>query len=96
MEKKLIKFNGRSCGSKYPRGTFYIAAYSTAEAARLYEQVVNSSGVSEIRTYYHKGQWGNRMNGIEPEYPCIYYSENWNGTPKLILTLKNKIYEQHN
>ncbi len=97
-EKKLIKFNGGSAGHKYNAGkggTFYIAAYSTAEAIRLYEHLTNTAGASEINKYYHKGAWSNSMNGIEPECPCVYFTKDWQTKPKLLLTLKNNIYEHH-
>lgn len=64
MKSKTLKlFNGRLIG--YEHG--YIAAYSQADAVRIYEQYVGGRGtLPEIRDYWHEGSWGNDMIGVTP------------------------------
>lgn len=64
MKSKTLKlFNGRLI--TYEHG--YIAAYSRADAVRIYEQYVGGRGtLPEIRDYWHEGSWGNTMIGVTP------------------------------
>jgi glutamine amidotransferase-like uncharacterized protein len=86
--KPLRLFNGRSHGGKYQRYYVYVAAKSVAQAAKLVSMACfdgrdNLVSASEINTYYNKGSWGNRMNGIEPTEPCVYLCDesNFNNKP---------------
>lgn len=86
-KKKLRLFNGRSHGSKYWRHHVYVAAYSMAEAARLvskacYDGPEDYISVSEIKVYYGKDAWGNKMNGIIPDEPCVYMYDETNPNNK--------------
>lgn len=86
--KPLKKWNGRAFGGM--RGSFYVAAYSATQAAKLITTAAGSpqmSGVSEIKKYYSP-RWGTPMEGINPEYPSVYYQKNYSDTPKLIYQLK--------
>lgn len=76
--KTLKIWNGRSSGSKYNRHHVYVAAYSTKQAAELVSLACFGVGrkdlipVREINVYYSKGAWGDTMNGIIAEEPCVY------------------------
>ena len=65
--RKLILFNGRWMENGKV-GHAYIAAHSIADAARMCEQIVGCRGwVPEIKNYFCKGHWGDKMQGITPE-----------------------------
>lgn len=88
--KELKKWNGRSHGSKYQSGHFYIAAYSQKQASEIAGMASGYNrplDISEIRNYY-SNCWGNPMSGIEPSNPCVYYQKHWSDTPKLIYEIK--------
>lgn len=88
-KKQLRIWNGRGHGKKYDRGSFYVAAYSVAEAARLIAQAAgshNSGFEHEIKTYYSKDCWGKPMEGITPTEPCVYATtSHYNEKPKRII-----------
>jgi len=94
--KKLKLFNGRDwdcCG-----GHLYVAAYSIKDAAELasaaYRKIkglenrpdIKMTTISEINVYWHKGCWGNNMNGISPERG-VWWTEKEYGTPKPVRIL---------
>lgn len=63
MSRKLKLFNGRLAGFEHG----YIAAYSRADAVRIYEEFFGGRGVlPEIRDYWSEGLWGNQMIGVTP------------------------------
>lgn len=76
--RTLKLFNGRSHGSEYKEYHVYVAAYSQKQAAELVSMACFGKehkdliSLSEITKYYHKGTWGNSMNGIIPVEPCVY------------------------
>lgn len=76
--KTLKIWNGRTHGHIYRRHHVYVAAYSIKQAAELVsmacfgEDHKDLVSTSEINHYYSKGCWGNVMNGIIPEEPCVY------------------------
>lgn len=75
--KNLILFNGRSHGHKYRRHHVYVAAYSMTQAAKLvsmacFDGIEDLVKVSEIKVYYSKHAWGDKMKGIEAKEPCVY------------------------
>lgn len=48
----------------------YIAAYSRADACRLIEEYKGRAVPhvdTELKVYWHKGSWGNSMDGVEVE-----------------------------
>ena len=79
MPKKLRLWNGRDWDCR--GGHLYIAAYSVADAARLYYAAMNKIlGIAppmnkldiarisrEIKVYFNPNCWGKSMNGITPE-----------------------------
>lgn len=71
MNKKLILFNGRGHGNKYLGYHFYIAAHSYVDAGHLLTEATRHSArdnwYRELKTYYSRGCWGDRMAGITPE-----------------------------
>lgn len=78
--RALRLFNGRSHGRKYQRHHVFVAATSMSEAARLVSMACFDGDddiirVSEIKNYYSKDAWGNRMKGIVPTEPCVYLCE---------------------
>jgi hypothetical protein len=101
MAKQLKLWNGRGQGSKYLRGTFYIAAYTQKQAA----EIASIAGMgrpdrvstNEIREYFHQGQWGNTMSHITPTEPCVYFHQH-NSTPliKLYPSLYMELNEKVN
>lgn len=76
--KKLKIWNGRSHGHIYDGHTVYIAAYSVKQAAELASMACfgpkfpNIITKNEINVYYSKNAWGNAMEGITAEEPCVY------------------------
>jgi hypothetical protein len=79
-EKKLILMNGRGWCLRNPRdprwmshrpdqASGYIAAHSAADAVRMIEEYNGGwpKAGSELRRYWHIGQWGNSMSDITPE-----------------------------
>lgn len=63
MSRKLTLFNGRLAGFEHG----YIAAYSRADAVRIYEEFFGGRAVlPEIRDYWSEGSWGNQMIGVTP------------------------------
>lgn len=89
MAKELIKWNGRAQGNL--RGIFYVAAYTQKQAAELIAKACGylasdgSRFLSEIRIYYTKGSWGNPMDGITTNEPCVYHQTSYFTPPKRIL-----------
>lgn len=76
MSKELKIWNGRGHGSKYDKGTFYVAAYSMKQAVELISSVSSRYiTTSEIKNYYSLGSWGNSMDDIIPTEPCVYYDD---------------------
>lgn len=74
MAKTLKIWNGRGHG-KFDRGHIYVAAFSKKQAAELISQACGYRvSVSEITVYYSPC-WGNPMNGITADEPCVYASE---------------------
>lgn len=76
---KLKIWNGRCHGHKYGRHYHaYVAAYSMNQAAEMLSIAFHGSehknliSTNEISNYYHKGAWGNKMDGIEATEPCVY------------------------
>jgi len=90
MAKELKIWNGRGHG-KFSKGHMYVAAYSQKQAAELIsiacfgEKHPDRVSINEIKNYYHKGAWGNSMDGIVATEPCVYASENHFGTPVKIV-----------
>lgn len=82
-KNKLRLFNGRSHGHKYDRHHVYVAAKSMTQAAKLVSMACYGKddfiSVYEIKEYYNKDAWGNRMNGIEPTEPCVYMCDERSG-----------------
>ena len=74
-QKRTLKlWNGRGHG-KYHKKHISVAAYSKKQAAEIISIACNSCiSVSEITNYY-SDCWGNNMDGINPEEPCVYVSE---------------------
>jgi len=76
--RTLKIWNVRVHGHKYQRHHAYVAAYSMKQAAEMLSMAFYGSehkdliSINEISKYYHKGAWGNDMNGIEPVEPCVY------------------------
>lgn len=77
--KKLKLWNGPIYSGPYDRHSAYIAATSTAHAARLlslayYPDMKRDNLISphEVKRYFSSGAWGNKMDGIEPTEPCVY------------------------
>jgi hypothetical protein len=68
MTRKLTIWNGRhpSC-----RGSVYAAGYTKKQVMEMlelaYETGRASSWNKELDVYWHKGAWGNAMEGITPE-----------------------------
>ncbi|HEX5704894.1 MAG TPA: hypothetical protein VFX97_16975 [Pyrinomonadaceae bacterium] len=63
MSRELKLFNGRLLDFQHG----YIAAYSRADAVRLYDEFIGGRGtLPEIRDYWNKGSWGNSMIGVTP------------------------------
>lgn len=78
-KNKVLKiWNGRVHGFKYKHHHVYVAAYSMKQAAELVSMACFGNehtdvvGISEIRNYYKKDCWGNKMVGIEATEPCVY------------------------
>jgi len=70
--KKLRLYNGADWDHR--GGHLYIAAYSVKDVVVLaYEAELKVKGHGRrfteywFNTYFNKGTWGNRMNGITPE-----------------------------
>lgn len=84
MAKELKKWNGRAYWGN--EGTYYVAAYSKIEAARLIARASKAQHVSlhEINAYYSP-TWGTPMDGIVPTEPCVYHQKSISGKPKRIL-----------
>lgn len=62
-KEKLKLWNGRLSGFRHG----YIAAYSRADAVRVYEEFFMGRGtLPEIRDFWSEGQWGNTMIGVTP------------------------------
>lgn len=82
MAKELKIWNGRGHG-KFSKGHIYVAAYSQKQAAELIsiacfgQEHPDRVSTSEVKNYYHKGAWGNTMDGITPTEPCVYVSEKY-------------------
>lgn len=76
--KKLKLWNGRSHGHTYDRHSVYVAAYSVKHAAELVSiacfgpKFPNIITKNEINSYYCKNAWGDPMEGITAEEPCVY------------------------
>lgn len=82
--KSLKIWNGRGHG-KYNNGYIYVAAYSNKQACELVGKACECYGpisANELTNYYHKGAWGNDMDGIVPTEPCVYVQEKRFGTDK--------------
>lgn len=79
-------WNGRSHGGKYRNHCVYVAATSMKQAAELVSKAcygvefTDRISPSEISKYFSKGSWGNRMNGIKPDEPCVYLCDESNST----------------
>lgn len=73
--KTLRKWNGRG-NSKYIKHHVYVAAYSIAHAVRIMQTsgLIHAS-TAEIKNYYSEC-WGNNIDGIRDEEPCVYVIEN--------------------
>lgn len=75
--RELKKWNGRGHG-QYERKSICVAAYSIKQAAELVSLAcygrTDMIGSSEIKVYY-SGCWGNPMEGITPDRPCVYVGE---------------------
>lgn len=84
LSKRALRlFNGRCQGTNYKRHHVYVAANSMAHAARLVSMACFDGrddlvSISEIKTYYCKDAWGNKMDGIEPIEPCVYLCDESN------------------
>jgi hypothetical protein len=75
--KTLKLYNGHINTGKYDRGHVYIAAYSNKQASEIISDALNQYITpSNIKTYYHKGCWGNSMDNIIPTEPCVYVIHN--------------------
>lgn len=80
--KKLKYWNGRGHGM-YSRHHISVAAYTQKQAAELVSRACypNSRSavpwinVREIREYYSPC-WGDDMDGVVPDAPCLYVKEN--------------------
>ena len=85
---KLRLFNtGRVYVNRFKGYHVYVAAKSMAQAAKLvsmafYDGRDDLVPVSEVKTYYNKDAWGNRMEGINPVEPCVYMCDESNFTNK--------------
>ena len=60
------KWEGASPGRT--SGSVYAAAYSRADLRRMISQYTGQAiSDSEIKVYWSEGNWGDEMEGIEPE-----------------------------
>lgn len=83
----LKLFNGRSHGNKYKRHHVYVAAKSMKQAAELVSMACfdgrgDMVSPSEIKVYYNKNAWGDKMDGIEATEPCVYLCDETNSGNK--------------
>lgn len=64
----------------------FVAAYSAADAVRLIEEFNGGwpKAAGELRSYWSKGQWGNRMSGVTPERG-IWVTFSWNDAPERLV-----------
>lgn len=84
MAKKLKMWNGRGLG-RLNNYHISVAAYSQKQAAELVSEASGiRAGISEIRDYYSPC-WGNSMDGITPEIPCVWIEVKHSGQPKRII-----------
>ncbi len=89
--KKIKIFNG-TCRAKCDPITrkrtechFYVGAYSERHAVELCIQAGEKGmSLSELRTYWSKGCWGDAMNGIEPQIG-VWSVEGWNKPVKRLI-----------
>lgn len=93
MPKQLRFWNGRGAGNKYQGGTFFVAAYSKAQAARMIGEAAGYSWPlnSEIKDYYFEGTWGTRMESLRMKtiYPVVYVMIGFDARKaKLLLSIK--------
>lgn len=68
--KQFIPIDDSDRNARYNRDVhMFIAAYSVADAVRLINEFNGYEGnhSSEIKEYFSKNCWGNRMEGITPE-----------------------------
>lgn len=80
MPKQLKKWNGR-IWIEGKQSKCNIAAYSQKQAADLLTQASGvRNALGEIKIYFSP-TWGNSMNGITPEEPCLYVEDKLNDTP---------------
>jgi len=83
MARRLILFNG----TWYDGRQFFIASHSRADACRLMCDALGYQirGIDHtIAKYFHKGAWGNKMQGVIPERG-VWASENMHSEPKRIV-----------
>ena len=73
MAKELKIWNGHLSSGLFKRHNVYVAAYSAKQACELLTEHCKSHISSyELKNYFHKGSWGNSMDGIIPTEPCVY------------------------
>ena len=85
-KRKLKLFNGSAHG-KFLRGYHaYVAAYSIADASDVMTVAFGGSRkwTRELNVYWHKGHWGNAMEGITPERGC-WVAKKPTGKPERIV-----------
>lgn len=87
--RQLKLFNGRDW--KCQGGRLYVAAYSAKDAIDLVNEAyrklrgytdrpdIRVVSVSELRTYWSKGCWGNSMDGVTPERGVWWGKEDGRG-----------------
>jgi hypothetical protein len=66
MPRTLKVFNGRGDFRKFD-GHFYVCAESKAEVVRMLHSIGYHISLRELNTYWHKGNWGDKMEEIMPE-----------------------------
>jgi len=83
MARKLRIWNGRGHGRLLGNHHFYVAAYSVREAVQIINEHAKCHITSNEINEYYSQCWGNPMNGITPETPCLY-AQLHNNVPFLI------------
>jgi len=97
--RKLKLFNGRDWDCR--GGHLYVAAYSEKDACDLSNEAyrrlkgytdrpdIKATTLNEVRNYWSKGCWGDRMIGITPERGLWWVEQNYgsksSGAPRRLV-----------
>ena len=82
--RKLKMWNGKVFGGEWSDFNINVAETSQIKAAKLVSEVCGSQlSIHEFRSMYSE-VWGNDMNGIVPQDPCVFVTAEGMDAPKRI------------